>query len=323
MKPVLELPAVLARRRTGVPSRPAPQARLTRDRIYILPTPSGLLFASTTFLMLLASINYGLGLGFALTFLLAGVGVAAMLLTHRNLAGIDAAASDAPPVFCGSRCAFTLELRTERGPTRVAIDVGLRDRPRTAAAACLDVTAGEAGRCLVQVEATARGSLQLPALRVSTTFPLGLFRAWSNVQLAAHCTVYPRPEDASAADPCQPEAAASARYGASDDLAGLRDYVPGDAIAHVAWTALARGSGLVTKQFHAHEAQERWLRWEMVFPALPTEQALSRLTRSVLELDKAGVAFGLDIPGCRRMPERGPAHVRACLHALAHFGKQR
>jgi hypothetical protein len=45
-------------------------------------------FALTLLLMLLASINYQLNLGYALTFLLAGSGLVSMHLTHGTLRGL-------------------------------------------------------------------------------------------------------------------------------------------------------------------------------------------------------------------------------------------
>ena len=48
---------------------------LTQRNIYILPTRAGLMFAATLMVLLLASINYQLNLGYVLTFLLAGSGV--------------------------------------------------------------------------------------------------------------------------------------------------------------------------------------------------------------------------------------------------------
>ena len=47
--------------------------RLTQGRIYILPTRAGAVLAVTLILMLLGCINYNLGLGYVLTFLLTGV----------------------------------------------------------------------------------------------------------------------------------------------------------------------------------------------------------------------------------------------------------
>ena len=48
---------------------------LTQRNVYILPTRAGLMFCFTLGVLLIASINYQLNLGYVLTFLLAGSGV--------------------------------------------------------------------------------------------------------------------------------------------------------------------------------------------------------------------------------------------------------
>src|SRR5215813_9880502 len=55
---------------------------LTQRNVYILPSRPGLMFMLTLVVLLLASINYQLNLGYLLTFLLAGAGVVGMYLTH-------------------------------------------------------------------------------------------------------------------------------------------------------------------------------------------------------------------------------------------------
>ncbi len=295
------------------------QLLLGRDRIYILPTPAGLLFAATVFLMLLGSINYGLGLGFALTFLLAGVGMTAMLLTYRNLAGLTLRAYDAPPVFAGDRAAFPLELSNPSRAARIAVEVGPRNRNADSPTpAYCDVAGSTALSLPLSVDAKIRGTLRLPPLRISSTFPLGLFRAWSLVEYNALCTVYPRPEPRGVAAPTASGAAEGTSH-PGEDFSGLRSYRVGDMPAHIAWSALARGAGLATKQFQREVAAEAWIRWDCVSPALPTEQALSRMTRWILDLAHENRAFGLDIPGCRIQPDRGSIHVHACLRALAAY----
>ena len=61
---------------------------LGHRRVYILPTRLGWFFGGTLAVLLIGSINYALALGFALTFLLAGMGLAGMVHTARNLARI-------------------------------------------------------------------------------------------------------------------------------------------------------------------------------------------------------------------------------------------
>jgi len=57
---------------------------LGHRRVYIVPARLGWLFALTLLVLLLGSINYALSLGFALTFLLAGLGLVGMVHTART-----------------------------------------------------------------------------------------------------------------------------------------------------------------------------------------------------------------------------------------------
>ena len=68
-----------------------PPVVLVQRRIFILPTRQGYLFAFILLLLLVASINYQLSLGFLLTFLLASMAGTAMLHTFRNLSRLSIA----------------------------------------------------------------------------------------------------------------------------------------------------------------------------------------------------------------------------------------
>ena len=83
---------------------------LRHSRIYILPTRRGLAVFGMIAIMLLSALNYGLALGFAVTFLLAGFCAAALLHTFRNLAGIELAPLAAGETFAGGTLPFTLAI---------------------------------------------------------------------------------------------------------------------------------------------------------------------------------------------------------------------
>ncbi|HSC63398.1 MAG TPA: DUF58 domain-containing protein, partial [Caldimonas sp.] len=61
---------------------------LTQGNVYILPTRAGWMFALTLLVLLLASVNYQLNLGYVLTFMLAGSGIVSMHITHGTLRGL-------------------------------------------------------------------------------------------------------------------------------------------------------------------------------------------------------------------------------------------
>jgi uncharacterized protein (DUF58 family) len=303
----------------------AAPVRLTQRRIYILPSRSGLLLGLTLALMLLGCINYNLGLGYVLTFLLAGVGLVTLLHTFRNQAQLTVSAGRVDPVFVGEHAVFPVLLGNATAQPRYAVCVSVADTTGLVAQGGVsdwcDVPAGASATARLRLPAQQRGRLVLPRLRVHTAFPLGLFRAWSNVALEASCIVYPHPETGVVAPPpaVAGHGAGSQNAPGQDDFAGLRNYQPGDAPRHIAWKALARGQDVMTKQFVTPAAGEVWLRWADLPAGMRVEARLSRLARWALDAAEAGVPFGLEIPGTRIPPASGALHEQRCLTALGLF----
>ncbi len=165
---------------------------LTQRNIYILPTRAGWAFCATLAVMLLASINYQLNLGYALTFLLGGAALVSMHQTHANLRRLTLQLKAPQPVFAGEPATIEVVLAS---PGHARCGIGLR-----VASAARDGTAfvdvpdhGQASARLRFV-APGRGRHRLPTLVADTHFPLGLFRAWTVWRPAALVLVYPAPE---------------------------------------------------------------------------------------------------------------------------------
>ena len=293
---------------------------LVHRRVYIVPARLGWLFGATLAILLVGSINYALSLGFALTFLLAGLGLAGMVHTARNLARMAVSAGRAEPVFAGESAQFRLYLDGRAAFERPSI---LARHLGSGSQLVVDVSPGAPAEIVLAVPAPRRGWLTLGRVMLETRYPLGLFRAWSYVEPDARCLVYPRPER-SALPPPGAEAASGALRSptpGNDDFAGLRAYQPSDSPRHVAWKAVARSEEMLTKQFTGEAAAELWLDWR-VLGALPVEQRLSRLAGWVLAAERQGTAYGLRIPGAEIAPGRGDAHRAACLQALALYEEQ-
>jgi uncharacterized protein (DUF58 family) len=64
------------------------QQTLTQRNLYILPTKAGWSFFAVFLVLLLASINEQINLGYGLSFLLSGAAMAALYQTHGNLHGV-------------------------------------------------------------------------------------------------------------------------------------------------------------------------------------------------------------------------------------------
>ena len=298
---------------------------LGHRRVYIVPSRLGLFFGGTLAILLVGSINYALSLGFALTFLLAGMGIAAMVQTTRNLARLSVRAGRSEPVFAGEEARFRLSIA----------NAGNFDRPEilarhlgSGAQHAVDIAASDSAVVVLPVPAPRRGWLPLGRVMLETRFPVGLFRAWSYVEPDCRCLVYPQPL-AGALPPAAPSAhagGARALARGSDDFSGLRAYQPADSPRHVAWksvarsdTQRARGGDMLTKQFAGDAIAELWLDLRDLPPSLGLEQRLSRLSGWVLAAERAGALYGLRLPGLEIEPGQGDVHRAACLEALALY----
>lgn len=294
--------------------------RLTQRRIFILPTRAGLLFLAALLAMLTGAINYSLALGHALVFLLAGLGLAGMLHTFRNLHGLTLTPGRCTPVFAGELARFPLHAANDRGAPRLALELKAGDSGPPVVAA---VGANAAAEVVVSVPAVARGWLELPRVRLSTVYPLGLFVAWSYLLPAMRCLVYPRPFPAPLPEPLAASDAGERRGdGGQEDFSGFRTRQPADSPRHVAWKASARNGGagpLLVKQFAGGAQQELCLDWELVPGDAAPEARLSILAGWVLAAEEAGARYRLRLPGIDLPPAGGDAHCRRCLEALALF----
>lgn len=291
---------------------------LVHRRVYIVPARLGWIFGATLAILLIGSINYALSLGFALTFLLAGMGLAGMVHTARNLARMAVSTGRIEPVFAGESAQFRLYFEGRAAFDRPAI---LARHLASGAQLVVDVPAGALAEVVLAVPAKRRGWMPLGRVMLETRFPLGLFRSWSYVEPDARCLVYPRPER-SPLPPNGAETAAGALRSpvpGSDDFAGLRGYQLSDSPRHVAWKAVARSDDMLTKQFTGEAAAELWLDWRLLPPGFGLERRLARLAGWVLAAERTGMQYGLRLPGVEIAPGRGDAHRAACLQALALY----
>jgi len=290
---------------------------LVQRRVFILPSRQGLVFATVLLVMLAGSINYSLGLGFVLTFLLGAMGVNAMIYTFRNLANLRVTGGRARPVFAGDTAFFTIYLENRGNTDRYA--VGLTHDRRQAS--FVDVMARSTTSASAGVHAPRRGILRPGRLTLFTRFPLGLYTAWAYVDLDLRCIVYPRPAPTRLPmPPAAPSAGAGAERGqGQEDFSGMRPYHRGDSPRHIAWKVAARDQGLHTKQFTGRAEIELWLDWAQLPPQMGVEERLSHLARWVLDAHAAGLTYGLRVPGATLEMAAGEAQRDRCLEALALF----
>jgi uncharacterized protein (DUF58 family) len=306
-----------AQRRQGQDAR---AVTLSRRRVYILPTRFGLVFGVLVFAMLLGSLNYGASLGFALTFLLVGLGLVIMHHCHNNLLATQVRFAGAAPVFAGQPAHFRIALVNTANAPRYELAIA-QDRQ---VAGPVDIAAGHSQTLEIAVATGQRGWLALRRFAVATRHPGSLFRAWTWVHMDCACLVYPAP-----AAPGRPVPVSAGSHGSrgmpsqdDSDFIGLRPAAPGDPPGRIAWKAYARSGQLMLKQFSGAAEVPSMLEWHSL-PELDTEARLSQLARWCLDAAADRRSFGLRLPTTTIALGSGEKHLHECLKALALYGPVR
>lgn len=305
------------------------QLTLNHRNLYILPTKVGWSFAAVLLVLLVASINEGINLGYALTFLLGGSALAAAHLTHGNLQGLQLRLLSTRSVHAGTVLQLGVGLHN---PHRTHGRWGLQAQAQGGLPQQLEVAARQDTVIELDVPALRRGWLTLPRVTVESAYPLGLFRAWAYWRPQSQVLIWP------ALDPHAPPLPAwqsDAALSATTRLAGhsteppegLRDYRRGDPVRWIAWKksshAIASGTGLVSRTSEQGRSPDLWLDYEHSpgLLGLEAEARLSRLATWLVQAESSmegdGNTYGLRLPGQTIACGRGAAHLRECLDALA------
>jgi len=303
-----------ARRRQGDDQLPIV---VSTRRVYILPTRAGLAFAALVLVMLLAGLNYSNSVALLITFLLAGFGMVAMHLTHRNLTGVTVRTVAGVDAFVGEHGRLLVTLENSADTARL----GLQCEAAGGVYAAVDVPAGATARADIGLSLERRGRLVVDRITLSTRFPFGLFRAWTYLHTRAGLLAWPVPRGRRETPPeasSGGNAPAVHRVG-DEEWAGLREFRDGDSPRQVAWGAYARGRGLLVKVYQSPAAYHRLFDLAAV-PGADLEQRLEQLSAWVVAAHARGERYGLRLADHTLLPDSGNEHRARCLNGLALFG---
>lgn len=291
---------------------------LVYRQIFILPTLFGSGFALMLIMTALGGLNFNNNLALLLVFV---TGAAAQLTTHiayRNLVGLEVQAVSAAPVFAGETACFLLHLANPTERPRYSLAGALATSEY---GTCIDLPVGTQRAMKLALPSTGRGWLHAPPLRLETRYPLGLFRAWSWLFPDARCLVYPQPARDVPPLPTTGEGhSGDAHKGEGDQVHGLRNYRPGDALKHIAWRTSARHDQLYSREMETPRDAACVLDYK-VLEGMGREQRLSVLTAWVLMAEHRQLIYSLVLPNRRIEPGTGPGQRAACLEALALFDR--
>lgn len=285
---------------------------IDRRRIYVLPTGFGLFFAGLLAAMTLGALNYNNNPALILCFLLGSAMHTSLLRAYLTLRGLRLEQVGAEPVHAGQ----DQTLRLMFGASEARHRIGLRLR-QGAARRGFSLSKDERSTVELTRATQRRGLHPVGRIEIATRHPLGLFVAWSWLHPQTQVLVYPAlearpPPLPGRGDRGQPRR----RRGLDEEPHSLRDYRGGDPLRLIAWKRTAQTGRLMVREYESPAGADVLLDWRELAGVEP-ELRVRRLARWVVDAEKEGLRSTLALPSERIGPGRGPAHVHACLQALA------
>jgi len=325
---------------------------MPRRRVRLRTTPHMRMLALIILLMAIAAINYQSNAAWALVMGLISVLGVSILHTRRNVLLVRVVSCRCPPVFAQEEAEAVVTLSASGMPAAdIMVTIlrpggpatGAAPAAGTAEAASHDSSAASPGitrslggasgttahvatdqpqEVLCRLPGRNRGVTHRGRVRLSTTYPFGLFSAAWEQDVELLSVVYPA---AIGAMPLSPESVSQSTAGASttattaqagtDDFSGHRRFSDGDPRTLIDWKAHARGGPLLLKRFTGAATSVVWCDWQATRG--PREERLSQLCAWLVEAEHRGLRFGLRLPGREVAPDQGAAHLHDCLQLLA------
>jgi len=270
------------------------------------------------------ALNTGNNLLYLLLGLLLSMIVLSGVLSERALRDLQVRRVGADGAHAGAPFAFRWAVSRRRG-TAFALVLSEESPELEGQGTVAHLPPGAEQVVRGDLTAPRRGPYHLTGVKVTTTFPFGLFAKTRVLQMEGLLLVYPRRgyacEDPAGAESGPAGDAGDPRHAdGGGDLLGLRELQPLEDARRIHWKKSAAASKLLRVEREREERRTFLLRLD---PGLPPDvldrrcEELATVSRRLL-LD--GHEVGLQSGASRLRPGAGPGQLRRILHALAWAG---
>lgn len=283
---------------------------LTQKLIFILPSRYGCWFMLLTALLYLLGTNYQNNLILLLSYLMLSLFLLCIVLTYQNMSGLTLQCPRAAEFFCDAPGVATIALSSAK--SHFMLQFNFIDQDALTLEQQVDTAA-------LTIQQSVRGCYPLPRLKISSSYPFGLWRSWSYISLQQQYWVYPTPIAGQQQQFSSDDSKSTAEHKTTaPSVDSLAPYRSGDSLRYLLWKRLARDpfNPVIRQQQHSPEAEPDWVE----VPAVSgdaLERALSIACQQLLALEQSGNRYGLKIAGTTIAQSNGPAHLQRCLQELA------
>jgi uncharacterized protein (DUF58 family) len=275
--------------------------------VYIVPTRYGFLYGIMVIGFLFAGTIFENNNVLIAAAILVTFGLVCMHQTHLNIAQVRIIDIEPESGFSGQTVSWKVRL-SNKSPIN-CFSLNIRD-------AVVDVPSGDLFIQNIGVVLRKRGPVKLSDLKISSTYPFGLFYAWKYWRGEQSYFVYP----SLFADLKIPPTLESKKADLEglEDFKGHRLFEQGESARHIDWKVYARKQTLMVKLFDTHTRDTIDLSF-MSAPGQNVEDKLSFLASLIFECSKLQKNFSLQMPTEFYPASSGRGHIENCLKALAAY----
>lgn len=293
---------------------------INRRQLYILPTRIGWYYAMILLALLAIAIKYNNQAAFMMLFLLVAVGIIAMHYTNNNIIRLELNGGAAKNIFVGDHAEFPVQIKNQSDKARQAVWLVCAGFKQV-----FDLPEATSKDLKIKLPTVKRGLFLCPEMVLSSQFPLGIFFCWSKRHdIQERCIVYPQPIDLipfpDSGDSQSQEQSKSHIRNNSADYSGMKAYQPGDRPRDIHWPSLAKTHKLVTIQHDDQPSSSVNLSWFSLPSNMNTEDRLSQLCYWLIDAEKNGQRYQLEMPNHTIGFNNGTTHLNECLSVLALWG---
>ncbi|WP_372651383.1 DUF58 domain-containing protein [Halobacteriovorax sp.] len=293
--------------------------KLSSNKTYILPSRFGLGLIFITFLVFIIAITFGHPFSYFITFFLTSIIVVCAFSTNSTISKLKTFHFHDEFIECGNEELVSVNISNREYSSSMSLyttsELSVNEKAT--------IISNENNKLRFSLKSDHCGILKMSRIKIHTTFPLGIFRAWKYIDSNKQVIVYPK--RVVAGDIYREslyskgsESENIYNIETKDEFLDHRKFRDTDSWKHIDWKAFARGRGLLTKNFSGQDSNA------VVLSVNHKDNInyLGKVTDQLFKSYDSSIETILLVDGEVTSKGNNKVHLYECLRILARLGEK-